>query len=619
MWEGLDGTEVFTYFLTAQTHEEYKDGIIYATYNGDATPQLNLGTWERFQQKYYGNETIVTYGFGDGGGTTDEMIEMERRLEYGIPGMPKAQMSFVGDFLERAESNFRKNCENNGRTPKWVGELYLEFHRGTYTSIAKNKKNNRECEFLCQEAESLSIIDNVLFGKVYPTKMFNTTWKKILLNQFHDIVPGSSILEVYKRSDKDYEEIRANLGDIKENCIRNFSDNVSENGIFVYNPNSFEVSDYVQLGSETIYAENIPPMGWKVISDGSDNSKITVGDKIIESPHYIIKFNGNMNIISLFDKDNGVECVKNGCELNRLCAFEDYPYDWDNWEITNYYKQKKWDIDNVTEVRAISGNGYGGYKIKRRYMNSDICQRINVYGKSRRIDVENNIDWHENHILLKAMFPVNIHSNKATYEIQFGNVERNTHENTSWDAAKFEVCAHKWADLSEDGYGISILNNCKYGHSVLGDEMTLTLIKCGTYPNPEADQGKHIFTYSIYPHSDDFKRGGTVFEGYKLNRPMTAVKTSGGGTLKSEYSLVACDCDNIIIETVKQAENGNGVIIRLYDAWNRKSKPTIKLGFDVKKVSVCNMLEEPQEEISNCNRFNVNVGNFEIVTLLAEI
>ena len=252
-------------------------------------------------------------------------------------------------------------------------------------------------------------------------------------------------------------------------------------------------------------------------------------------------------------------------------------------------------------------------------MSSEITQQIIVYAKSRRIDVKNSIDWHEHHVILKAVFPTNIHSDKASYEVQFGNVERSTHRNTSWDCAKFEVCAQKWADLSEDNYGISILNNCKYGYSTLGSEMTLTLIKCGTYPNPEADQGVHSFTYSIYPHSGSFKTGGTINEAYKLNRPMEALYTDGKGKLSGEYSLVSCDSDNIIIETVKQAESGNGIVIRLYEAWNRKSTPTIKLGFDAKKISLCNMLEEPVKELGSGNAVKVGTGNFEIITLLAEL
>ena len=197
-------------------------------------------------------------------------------------------------------------------------------------------------------------------------------------------------------------------------------------------------------------------------------------------------------------------------------------------------------------------------------------------------------------------------------------MERPTHENTSWEAAKFEVCAQKWGDLSEEGYGVSILNNCKYGYSASGSEMSLTLIKCGTYPNPEADQGVHTFTYSLYPHKDSFKQGGTINEAYLLNRPLEVVSAKGAGKLPSEYSLISCDSPNIIIETVKAAENGKGIIVRLYDAWDKKSAPILNFGFDAEEIYLCDMMEQPVAKIGSGNSVKLNVSNFEIITLLIE-
>lgn len=618
MWEGVDGTEIFTYFLTAQNCDKDFTNDAQTTYVGMVNPNMHLGTWRRYQQKEYSNEAIVTFGFGDGGGgPTEEMLETQRRLEYGLPGMPKSQMSFAGDFLNRVEKSFNENCEITGRTPKWVGELYLEFHRGTYTSMAKNKKHNRECEFLCQETETISVTDMLLNGGIYPDSELYKSWKTILLNQFHDIIPGSSIKEVYDESDRQYAEIYKNIGGIKDSKLKGIAENVSQKGLFVYNPNSFEVSGYVENGDELVYAQNIPAMGWKVVEETQlDNVKVE--GKQIESSHYIINFDDFMNIVSIFDKDNGREVVEQGKTANQLCIYEDYPRQYDNWEITNYYKQKMWKVNDVRTVESFSGNGYGGFKIVRDYMNSTITQTITVYTNSRRIDFKNVIDWHEKHVILKAVFPTTVHTNKANYEIQFGNVERPNHSNTSWDAAKFEVCAQKWGDLSEEGYGVSILNNCKYGYSSNGNEIALTLLKCGTYPNPEADNEVHEFTYSLYPHKDGFKQGGTINEAYLLNRPMEAISTNGGGDLPSSFSLVSCDCDNVIIETVKQAENGNGIIIRMYEAWNKKTDAVINLGFEANKISTCDMTENPIEEIGKGNQVNVKLHNFEIVTLLVE-
>lgn len=631
LWQGIDGTEIFTYFLSAQTHKDYKEGKNHTTYAADISPEINLGTWERYQQKEYNNETVVLFGYGDGGGgPTAEMLESMNRLKRGLPGMPGAQMSRVGEFLARAEENFHRNCEDMGRTPRWVGELYLELHRGTYTSMARNKKNNRQCEFLCQEAETLAVMGKLFLGKEYPTTTLNDSWRLLLLNQFHDIIPGSSIKEVYEDSDRQYAQIREDVGKIKGERLTSLAEQVSQSGLFVYNPNSFAVTGYAQSGEKRIFVKDVPPMGWKVVSkeefaDGTKadaDKQIQVLEKRIESPHYSVRFDDDMNIVSIFDKDNGREVIAAGKRGNQLCVFEDYPRKHDNWEISNYYKQKMWTVNDVRAVTVISDCGYGGYRVERKYMNSTIVQTILVYRESRRIDFETQIDWHEDHVLLKAHFPTTIHTNKATYEIQFGNLERPNHSNTSWDAAKFEVCAQKWGDLSEEGYGVSLLNDCKYGYGADGNEIAITLLKCGTYPNVEADQGLHTFTYSLYPHKDNFRQGGTIREAYLLNRPLTCIPTEGAGTLPPEYSFVSCDSENIVIETVKQAEAGDGMIVRLYDAWGKKSTPRLKFGFDVEKVLLCDLLENPIEEIRTDreagNEVTIKVDNFEIITLRIE-
>lgn len=620
IWEGIDGTEIFTYFMTAQNYIKDPNHPLANTtaYSAPVNPDVLKGAWERYQQKDFSNEAIVTFGYGDGGGgATAEMIETERRLEYGLPGMPKAKMSSVKTFLNDVEKNFKESCEIMGRIPRWVGELYLEFHRGTYTSMARNKKFNRQCEFLCQEAETLSVIDELLKGGNYPAEEFEKNWKVLLLNQFHDIIPGSSIKEVYDESDRQYAGVYEEVGAIKADKLKSIADNVSKSGMLVYNPNSFKASGYVACDDKLVYAKDIPAMGWKVVKE-EELADVKVSDRKIESGHYSISFDADMNITSVYDKDNDREVIAEGALANQFCVYEDYPKDYDNWEITNYYKQKMWKINNVKSVESFSENGYGGFKIVRDYMNSTITQTIKVYSNSRRIDFENVIDWHEDHVLLKTHFPTTIHTNKANYEIQFGNVERPNHENTSWDAAKFEVCAQKWGDLSEEGYGVSLLNNCKYGYSAKGNEITLTLLKCGTFPNPEADQGIHEFTYSLYPHKDGFRQGGTINEAYLLNRPMTCISASGNGNLPEEFSLVSCDCENIVIETVKKAENGEGIIIRLYDAWGKKTNAEISLGFDAETIAVCDMMENPIEEIGKGNSAKVKFSNFEIVTLLVK-
>ena len=254
----------------------------------------------------------------------------------------------------------------------------------------------------------------------------------------------------------------------------------------------------------------------------------------------------------------------------------------------------------------------------KSYQDSTITQTIYLAVKSSRIDFETRVDWHQRHQLLKAVFPLDLHANQASYEIQFGHVSRPTHANTSWDAAKFEVCAQKWADIGENGYGVSLLNDCKYGHSAQGSTLTLSLLKGATYPNPEADQGEHVFTYSLYPHVGDFREAGTIREAYALNQPMTALPVRGEGSLPRSFSLIRCDQPGVIVETVKQAEDGSDIIVRLYDSFDRRSKAVLTIGIPFSKVELCDLMENPMDssclEIQGQN-VTLPVKNFEIVTL----
>ena len=249
------------------------------------------------------------------------------------------------------------------------------------------------------------------------------------------------------------------------------------------------------------------------------------------------------------------------------------PKIYDAWEITKYYKQKMWTIDNVVSIEKLKESCRSGLAITKKFGNSTIKQKIYFYENTRNIDFETEIDWQEEHLLLKAAFPLDIHTDKAAYDIQFGNVERPTHTNTSWDEAKFEVCAHKWADLSEGDYGVSLMNDCKYGYSTERNVLKLSLLKCATYPNPHADKGRHTFTYSLYPHSGNFKSGGTIQASYLLNRPLIAKKVNkNNGSLCDSFSMISCDKENIIIETVKKAEKSEDIIIRLLTHTTEKQR-----------------------------------------------
>lgn len=601
IWEGIDGSRVFANVIQ--------------TYVQQLNPRCVHNTWKRYKNKSLTDSALLTFGYGDGGGgPTYEMMENHRRLQYGIPGMPKTVVEKAGGFFDRIEADFTEKTAALRHEPKWVGEMYLEMHRGTYTSMAKNKRNNRKSELLYLEAEALSTTDMVLGGGAYPEETLRKNQTTILLNQFHDIIPGSSIKEVYDVTDTEYAQILSDGKAIADEKLDSIKAGLSTGGgIFVYNPTPFAVSDYVTADGKTVYAQDVPAHGWRVVPAVAAACGVTVSEHCIENDVIRVCFNDQYHIVSVYDKQAGREVLADGAEANRLEVFEDYPRAYDAWEITNYYQQKMWIADDVSGVTLLAN----GIRVKRKYQQSEIVQDIVLRGGSKRIDFVTTVDWHEDHVLLKAAFPVDIRSSFATYDIQFGNLERPTHANTSWDAAKFEVCAHKWADLSEGGYGVSLLNDCKYGYSIAGNVMKLSLLKAATDPNPEADRGMHTFTYALYPHEGDYRQGGTVQEGYLLNMPLTASAVAQTtGSLPDCFSMVSSSAENVVVETIKKAEDGNAVVVRLYETYSQKAETVVQAGFDFSRVFLCDLLENEMQELEHQGR-NVllHVKNFEIVTL----
>jgi len=614
-WRGLDGSEVFTYFLTAKDHDPNDKGY-YTTYVGYIRPSQVLGTYERFQNKEYNKDTIITFGFGDGGGgPTRDMLEQQRRLASGLPGLPATKMEKAGDFLARVKEHFDENCALLGRTPRWSGELYLEYHRGTYTSIAKNKRNNRKSEFLFENAEKLSATDLVLLGGSYPDKEIYDAWQTILLNQFHDIIPGSSIFEVYEDCDKQYAALKKLGNSILDEKLKAIASHVAGKGTLVYNPTGYKATSTVKIDGVSRTVSDIPAFGWKVVAPAAAKGLTRVEGHTAENDFFRMTLDEEGNMI-LFDKKNQRSVFAEGQTGNVIEAFEDFPRAYDDWELTNYYKQKKWKTELVS-VEPVFDGDRAGFFVKRTFSHSTIEQKIWLYDAIAKIDVENTLDWHDHHVVLKAAFPTDVNTNTVTCEVQFGSVERPTHQNTSWDAAKFEVCAQKWADLSDNGYGLSILNDCKYGYNAEGSTLKLTMLKCGTYPNPEADQGIHEFTYTIYPHAGALREADTVKESYLLNLPLLTVPCEGGdGKLASEYSFLSCDKENMVTETLKKAYDDKAVIFRSYESANKRTEATFTPGFACKKAYLCDMMENELFELPLVDgKLTVTVNPFEIVTL----
>ena len=620
-WKGIDGTEINTHFITAQEEKKGRVPERTSTYIPHTDFSYIDGAWNRYQQKSLHNEAIVTFGWGDGGGgPTAHMLENYRRVSAGAPGIAQAKMGFATDFLNSLEKSVNKNPD---LVPEWQGELYLEFHRGTYTSIARNKKNNRECEFLLLDTEALCVMLDKIRGAKFPKEELHSMWETLLVNQFHDIIPGSSIPEVYERSDKDYAEIKAQANKLREVVYNYIAENVSKEGYVIFNPHSFVGSGVVDIDGVCTSVSNIPPKGYKVISELDTKNTIEVKGNTVFTKFFTVKFDKNYNITSIFDKKNHREVIKKGAIANRMIALEDYPDAYAAWELQRSSNDKEYTISNVYDVNVVVNGAKTGISYKRKHMESEICQTVWFYESMPRIDFETKVDWHQKNQILKTSFPVDINADKASYEIQFGTIERPTHYNTSWDHARFEVCAHKYADISEGNYGVSLLNNCKYGHDIHGSDMRLTLLKCAMNPdnNPSHvnDQGMHEFTYSIYPHKNALNGADTVKYAYDLNMPMTAIKTSGNGNLANEYSLACASSDNVVIETIKEAEYSNDTIVRLYETKNFRTKTTINFGFDVSEVYLADLSEKAQKKLTVKNNSVVlDVKPFEIITLLVK-
>jgi len=616
-WRGIDGSEVNSYFLTSQERDvEHMNEYVNRThYNARLRPRFVVGTYDRLQQKNLSSEVLLPFGYGDGGGgPTEEHMENVRRMSRGIRSCPNAKMGFVKDFLETL---FEKN-QGNDRVPVWEGELYFELHRGTLTSVARNKRNNRKSEFLYQNVEQLAITVNKLLDREYPQESIRDAWLTILTNQFHDIIPGSSIKEVYEDSDVDYARILKQGTDIQDDLLNTLAGNIdTRGGVMVYNPHSCVKSGNVRINGRLVYVDNLSPKGWCVTTPKEPDGSVNVSDGKIDNEYFTVEFNSNYVITRIFDKKNQREVLKEGGLGNKLVAYEDYPKAYDAWEISEYYVEKHWDIDNVSAVEKVCDGVRSGFKIERKFLSSVLTQYIWFYENSPKIDFETEADWHEDHLLVKTLFDTNVHAARATYNIQFGNLERPTVKNTTWDTARFEVCAHKFADLSEGNYGVTLMNDCKYGYSINDGVMGLSLIKCATDPNPVADEGRHVFTYSLYTHGGRLEDSDVQALAYELNEPLVAISIpEQKGSLPENFSLVSVDKSNIIVETVKKAEDSDAIIMRLYECTNSRTPCTLCFGIPVNVVSICDLGENELETVDvEDNRVRLVVKPYEIVTL----
>ena len=619
-WEGLDGTRVLTHFITAQNSAN--SGTFF-TYNAEMKPSTLAYTWNNYKQKSINRELLVAYGWGDGGGgPTREMVVNAGNWAQPLDrALPTASPGKVADFMERLNAR----VTDDPTLPRWQGELYLEYHRGTYTSQARTKRNNRLAERDLHNAEWLATLASHLTGATYPHADLAEAWKIVLTHQFHDIIPGSSIGPVYADAAVNYAHvatITSRLIDAAQQAI-DATITTPTGSLIVTNPSTWRRDGLIEIATEQadtldlpqqsldagrslVYVNDIPAYGFAAIAPSaiispSPANLLVATPTLLESIHYRIELNERGEITRLLDKagygDLGREVLRQGDRANVFQFFEDKPIDFDAWDIDSFYERKQWEMDAAPRITVVeTGPLRGGLRFDWRYRDrTTISQVMYIYLDSRRIDFVTEVDWHERQTLLKVAFPVDIHNGRATAEIQFGNVERATHRNTSWDQARFETCAHKWFDLSEGDYGVAMLNDCKYGYDIHERTLRQTLLKGAISPDPHADEGQHRFIYSLLPHEGGWFDGHVHREAYALNYPLLATMKMTAGQphdVPPTYSLVATEGDHIVIETIKTAEESDALIVRLYECANRRGPFYLQLPFRASRVMLTNLLEE---------------------------
>ncbi|RED58571.1 alpha-mannosidase [Cohnella lupini] len=648
-WRGIDGSEVLTHFITTPDDWEEANSFFY-TYNGLVSPKTVQGAWEGYQEKEVNQELLLSYGYGDGGGGVNrEMLEMRRRLEN-MPGLPNVKTGRADDYFRRLHETFN---ETDRYVHTWDGELYLEYHRGTYTSQAYNKRMNRKLELLYRETEWVSALAGVLRGNMsdYRQQKLNEGWTIILRNQFHDIIPGSSIKEVYEDSREEYAEALSIAEEAWNEAAAVVGGLKSEGTMTVLNSSPWERNDLVQFAGDsipsgstwldaegnallsqyadglwTVAASKVPSLGltsirYQAASAPSPSSlpattPFHMEGRALKTPHYEIEWNEAGQLSRVFDLDNGRDVLASQARGNVLQVFEDKPLNFEAWDIDIFYQEKMREITDLVSAELVeTGPLVAAIEFKWRYAKSVITQRMTVYAGSRRIDFRTHIDWREHQQLLKVAFPVDVRSTEATYDIQFGNVKRPTHWNTSWDWARFETVGHQWADLSERGYGVSLLNDCKYGYDVKDNVLRLSLLKSAINPDPDADIGEHEFVYALFPHKGDWYAGDTVQEAWSLNNPLSSYP---GAPVKDSFSLFRLSVSNVMVDAVKKAEDGDHLVLRVHEFAGVRSMVGLSSDLAIDSLRECDLMERPIGAALSCDE-KFELKPYEIKTFIVQL
>ena len=571
-WEGIDGTQVFTHFPPVDT------------YNSDLSA-ADLARAERnFTEKAVARRSLVPFGHGDGGGgPTREMTAAARRTAS-LEGSPSVRLAGPVEFFTDAQAELPE-------APVWSGELYLEFHRGTYTSQARTKRGNRRSEHLLREAELWAATAAVRAGAAYPYEVLQAAWRTVCLQQFHDILPGTSIAWVYADAEAGYARVAASTGEVIDDALRALLGAGSATASANAGPYAIE-----GVPALAVSAVPVPEASVAARSDGDG--------WVLENDLLRVRVDLDGLITSILDRTAERELVPEGRTAGLLQLHRDVPNRWDAWDIDRTYQRTTTDLVEATSVEAVGGAD-GGLRVERSFGDSSLVQTIALAPGAARIDLGFTIDWHERQKLLKLAFPLDVHADHASSEIQFGHLDRPTHANTSWDSARFETVAHRWVHVGEPGYGVAVSNDSTYGHDITrtgsgtGGSTTagtttnvrLSLLRAPLFPDPDADQGEHVLNVSVVVGAGI---GEAVAEGYRRNLPLRTVEGVGAGPVEP---LVTVDSPAIVVEAVKLAEDSSGdVVVRLYEAYGSRARGRLTAGFDVTGITETDLLERPVDQ-----------------------
>jgi alpha-mannosidase len=571
--------------------------------------------------------------------------------------------------IATANTNLPPAADGKITLPIWNDELYFEYHRGVFTTQANHKRNMRESEEEMLDAEKYSSLA-WLSGAAYPAMELTEAWKKVLFNQFHDLAAGSGIGVIYNDAQHDYDTVRWATGEATSNALHILASEVNTTAlgsggvsVLVFNPLAWERTDvvaadvqmpdaaengitvldaqgkrllYQVLSSDSaththqllIEAKDVPSLGYEVLhvipGRNDATSDLHADGLTLENSFLRVMVDPHSGCItSLYDKRSKFESIAAGGCGNELVAFKDTPKDYDAWNIDADFEQRFTNLDQADSVQLIErGPLRGVIRVKRKWQQSEFVQDITLYAGLDRVDIVNDIDWHETHVLLKAAFPLAASSGEATFEIPYGSIQRPTTRNNSWEAAKFEVPALRWADLGDAHHGFSLINESKYGYDAKNNVLRISLLRSPVWPDPDADRGHHHFSYALYPHAGDWKQAFTVRHGYGFNYKLQAVPVQEhGGKWTPRQSLVTIEPENVVLTAVKKAEDGDALILRFYEWAGKSGEVRISVPAGATGATLTNLMEQPEGaplSISASGQFTVPIHAFEIQSVRAD-